>query len=147
MIPGRLAQALIRQRRSALGPVWRQLLLLQQIDIPRAVEIGDDLEIVHRGQGITINAAAVIGSRVQIFPRVTIGRSDVYRSGRVKSLTVEDDCVLATGAAILCGGGKELTVAQGCIVGANAVLTRSTRPWEIWAGNPAQKVGERDPHQ
>jgi hypothetical protein len=27
------------------------------------------------------------------------------------------------------------------------VLTRSTRPWEVWAGNPAQKVGEREPHQ
>jgi len=30
-------------------------------------------------------------------------------------------------------------------VGANAVLLESTGEWEIWAGVPAVRVGEREP--
>jgi hypothetical protein len=29
------------------------------------------------------------------------------------------------------------------VVGANAVVSESVPPWEIWAGAPARKVGER----
>jgi len=36
-------------------------------------------------------------------------------------------------------------IPDGVVVGAGAVLTRNPGPWEIWAGNPARKVGERRP--
>jgi len=34
-------------------------------------------------------------------------------------------------------------VGDGAIVGAGAVVTHDVPPWEIWAGNPAHKIGER----
>jgi carbonic anhydrase/acetyltransferase-like protein (isoleucine patch superfamily) len=34
-------------------------------------------------------------------------------------------------------------IPDGVVVGAGAVLTRTPKPYEIWAGNPARKVGER----
>jgi acetyltransferase-like isoleucine patch superfamily enzyme len=34
-------------------------------------------------------------------------------------------------------------IGEGSIVGAGSVLTKSVPPFEIWAGNPAKKVGER----
>lgn len=34
-------------------------------------------------------------------------------------------------------------IPDGVVVGAGAVLTRNPKPYEIWAGNPARKVGER----
>lgn len=34
-------------------------------------------------------------------------------------------------------------IPDGVVVGAGAVLTRNPGPYEIWAGNPARKVGER----
>ena len=38
---------------------------------------------------------------------------------------------------------KGVTVGRGAIVGAGAVVTKSIPPYEIWAGVPARKLGER----
>jgi serine O-acetyltransferase len=45
---------------------------------------------------------------------------------------------------VLYSSGQELVVAEGTIVGANAVLRESTGPYEIWAGIPARRVGLRE---
>jgi serine O-acetyltransferase len=55
---------------------------------------------------------------------------------------IEDDVIIGAGAVVLFSRGT-LTVARGTIVGANAVLTRSTGENEIWAGVPARRVGVR----
>jgi acetyltransferase-like isoleucine patch superfamily enzyme len=34
-------------------------------------------------------------------------------------------------------------IPDGVVVGAGAVLTKQPGPYEIWAGNPARKIGER----
>ena len=34
-------------------------------------------------------------------------------------------------------------IPDGVVVGAGSVLTKTPKPYEIWAGNPARKVGER----
>lgn len=34
-------------------------------------------------------------------------------------------------------------IPEGVVVGAGAVLTKNPKPYEIWAGNPARKVGKR----
>lgn len=45
--------------------------------------------------------------------------------------------------------GRRSTVLQGCrigrgaILGAGSVLTKSIPDYEVWAGNPARKIGER----
>lgn len=38
-------------------------------------------------------------------------------------------------------------IPDGVVVGAGSVLTKNPGPWEIWAGNPAVKLGERNPAQ
>ena len=35
-------------------------------------------------------------------------------------------------------------IPDGFILGAGSVLTKSPRPFEIWAGVPAKKIGERE---
>ena len=50
--------------------------------------------------------------------------------------------IIGAGAVVLVSRGT-LTLGRGSIVGANAVLTRSTGPGEIWAGNPATLRGLR----
>jgi serine O-acetyltransferase len=76
---------------------------------------------------------------------VTIGRADLWRpaSADFGGVVVEDDAIVGTGAVVLVSKGT-LTLGRGSIVGANSVLTRSTGPGEIWAGNPARRIRHRD---
>jgi galactoside O-acetyltransferase len=46
---------------------------------------------------------------------------------------------ISVGATVLCG----VTVGEGAVVAAGAVATKDIPPWEIWAGVPARKIGER----
>ena len=47
--------------------------------------------------------------------------------------------IIGAGAIILPG----VDVAEGCSVGAMALLTKSTLPWGIYIGNPARRLKER----
>jgi len=50
------------------------------------------------------------------------------------------DVWIADGAIVL----YQVThIPDGVIIGAGSVLTKNPGPYEIWAGNPARKVGER----
>ncbi len=38
-------------------------------------------------------------------------------------------------------------IPDGVVLGAGSVLTKNPGPWEIWAGNPARRIGRREPLQ
>ena len=38
---------------------------------------------------------------------------------------------------------KDVTIGLGAVVGAGAVVTKSVPAYEIWAGVPARKIGQR----
>jgi serine O-acetyltransferase len=135
------------RRKPALGPMAYYLLKLLGVEFPRAVPIGEDLEIAHGGFGIVIHSSSRIGDRVKIYPGVTLGRTDIYKpmsESRFEGIVIADDVVLAAGCKILCKEGV-LRVGRGTVIGANAVLLESTGDWEIWAGIPAVRVGLREP--
>jgi serine O-acetyltransferase len=120
-------------------------LKLLGIELPRAVQVGQDLEIAHGGFGLVVHPKTVIGNRVKIYPGVGLGRADIYRAAdqsRFEGIIVEDDVILSPGAKIICREGW-LRVRQGSVIGANAVLLESTGENEIWAGIPAKRVGVR----
>lgn len=56
-----------------------------------------------------------------------------------KGVVLEDDVWLGAGVSIMPG----VTVKQGAIVGANSVVTGNVPEYEVWAGAPARKIGER----
>jgi serine O-acetyltransferase len=140
-------ERLVYARKSRLlGKLAYFLLKLMGVEIPVSVDIGPGFLLHHGGAGVVIHPKAVLGARVGIYPGVTLGRADVYRAAyesAFEGLVVEDDVILGAGAKILCDEGI-LRVRRGTVVGANAVLTESTGEYEIWAGIPARKVGERD---
>ena len=129
-----------------IGSVAYYLLKLLGIEIPRRVKVGERLELAHGGFGVVVHPQTVIGSRVKIYPGVTLGRADIYRPASESGfagIVIEDDTILCPGAKILCKEGV-LRVGHGSVIGANAVLLESTGENEIWAGVPAKCVGTRD---
>jgi serine O-acetyltransferase len=133
-------------KRPLIGKLAYLALKLLGIEFPRPVLIGSGLEIAHGGFGIVIHSKAQIRNRVKIYPGVTLGRADVYKpatESQFEGILIEDDVILSPGCKVLCKTGM-LQVGRGTVIGANAVLLESTGEWEIWAGVPARKVGERD---
>jgi len=141
-------ERLVRARRAPLiGRLAYLTLKLLGVEIPRAVQIGEGFLLHHGGFGVVIHPQSRIGTRVGIYPGVTLGRADIHRpmeQSAFKGIVVEDDVILASGAKILCKEGV-LTIGRGTVVGANAVLFESTGENEVWGGIPARKLGRREP--
>lgn len=56
-----------------------------------------------------------------------------------RDVVISDDVWIGAGAILLPGS----TVASGAVIGAGSVVTRPVGAYEIWAGNPARKIGDR----
>jgi serine O-acetyltransferase len=128
-----------------IGRLAYYVLKLLGVEIPLSVKIGQDFELEHGGFGVVIHSHSEIGSRVKIYPGVTLGRADIYRpitQSLFKGILIEDDVILCPGSKVLCKDGI-LQVGRGSVVGANAVLLESTGENEIWAGIPARRIGFR----
>jgi serine O-acetyltransferase len=141
-----LVASLIYRRRSRVwGRAVQELLALYGVEVPAAVEVGPGLTVFHRGFGLVMHPYTTLGRDVVLYNGVTIGRADPWvpqELSPMERVVIEDGAVICAGARILCKRGV-LTVGRGTIVGANAVLTQSTGPDEIWAGVPARRVGTR----
>lgn len=133
------------RRKRLLGRVAKELLALYGMEVPSQVEVGPGLRVMHRGFGTVIHPATTIGRDVTLYHGVTVGRADPWIPGAqsgMKGIEIGDGVVLCPGAKVICREGI-LRVGERTIVGANAVLTQSTGPDEIWAGAPARLVGKR----
>ena len=142
----RLLVALVRaQRIPVVGRlVVRQLLRLQGTDIPHQTLRPGRLLVLQHGGRVVVHASTRIGDDVVILQGATIGRGDLWQEPAPDygGVVVEDGVIIGAGAVVLVSRGT-LTLGRGSVVGANAVLTRSTGPHEIWAGNPATCRGLR----
>jgi acetyltransferase-like isoleucine patch superfamily enzyme len=69
---------------------------------------------------------------------------DKYRDQIVGGkIVLEDFSNIGTNAIVFPG----VTIAEGCVVGAGSVVSKDTRPWTIYVGNPARPVRTRDKDQ
>ena len=140
-----VASLIYRRRHPLLRRAVQEALALYGVEVPAAVEIGPGLRVFHRGFGLVLHPWVTIGTGITLYNGVTVGRADPWvpqEQSLMERVVVEDEAVLCSGAKVLCKEGV-LTVGRGTVVGANAVLTRSTGPYEIWAGAPARQVGVR----
>jgi len=88
-----------------------------------------------------------IGDRVMIASHVAISslthdhsRQSMRHAPVVqKKIVIEDDVWIGSGAVILPG----ITLGQGAVVGAGAVVTKDVPPWAIVVGNPARLLKMR----
>ena len=57
----------------------------------------------------------------------------------VGNINIGNDVFIGAKAIILPG----LEIAEGCVIGAGAILTKDTEPYGIYAGNPAKFIKKR----
>lgn len=121
-----------------------RLLRLFFLDVPSSVKFSGRVTLPHGGMGIVIHPKTVIGRDVKIYQQVMIGRADIHNlTPRLdfKGFEIGDGAIICAGAKIL--SSTEIRVGRGTIIGANAVLTKSTGENEIWAGMPARLIKKR----
>ncbi|MEW6218318.1 MAG: acyltransferase [Thermodesulfobacteriota bacterium] len=90
-----------------------------------------------------------IGHRCRIYTHdhLHLGRKPLARTEAEHGLLWQDkyigaDVWIHDGALVLYQVSE---IPDGVVLGAGSVLTRNPGPYEIWAGVPARKIGERGP--
>ena len=139
---GLIERLVLAQQRPILGRLAAEVLSIYGVEIPVDVKIGAGFILHHRGQGVVITNKTSIAANVVIYQQVTIGRAALSGTDDevgFEGVSIERGVTLCAGAKIL-GGRGVLTVGEGSIVAANAVLLQSTGTNEVWAGVPARRV-------
>jgi acetyltransferase-like isoleucine patch superfamily enzyme len=95
-------------------------------------------------EGVTIEDEVFIGHGVMftndVYPRATNpdGSAQSEADWKVVETRVCKRASIGSNATILCG----ITIGEGALVGAGAVVTKDVPPWAIVAGVPAKVVGD-----
>jgi maltose O-acetyltransferase len=112
----------------------------KQIAIGARSSIGPQCFLDGRG-GITLGRDVNVSG----LARLITGTHDVYSTafaGRLEPIVLHDRVWIATGATILPG----VTLGEGAVAAAGAVVTRDVDPFTIVGGVPARRISERPPN-
>jgi serine O-acetyltransferase len=100
------------------------------INMYRSVIVGDDLHIIHAEAPISIHPDVVIGDRVGIMHRVTIGATVEAEGVPI----IGNDVFIGTGAAIL----GPVVIGDGARIAANSLVISNIPPSSTAIGVPAR---------
>jgi acetyltransferase-like isoleucine patch superfamily enzyme len=110
---------------------------------PWLIRVGDNVN-VQMGCFLDGRGGITIGNNVDVTPgvRILTEQHDIdspdYATVK-KSVVIHDNVVIGSWALILPG----VTVGEGAVVAAGAVVTKSVEPYTMVAGNPAVKKRDR----
>jgi serine O-acetyltransferase len=141
---------LLRARRSRVPLVRRaalEALALCGVDWPESVVYGPGLRLPPGRPAVVVHPCTTIGRDVTIGRGVTVGDAVPWlHAHHDRRLRVEigDGVVLGDAAVVIGRPDRPTVVGRGTVVRPGAVLTCSTGPDEVWAGNPARRVGSAD---
>jgi acetyltransferase-like isoleucine patch superfamily enzyme len=120
--------------------VFSYLAKVQLYAGPGAVlAIGDDT-FVNNGTTLSASCAITIGSRVNIAPHCTLIDNDFHAvdqrdaAPKMAPIVLEDDVWLGTRVTVL----KGVTIGQGSVIAAGAVVTKDIPPGVLAGGVPAK---------
>jgi serine O-acetyltransferase len=147
MTPERIWLTSIQVHRKGMHRTARVLKAINAIvystSLPPEAVVGDDIYLWHHGLGLVIHPDTKIGRGVHIAHGVTIAAGAPHADSGL-GVVVEDGVTIGAGACIIPKEGFGLTLGKGCVIGANAVVTRDVPPFAVAVGQPAV-VRERTP--
>jgi len=112
------------------------------------IVIGDNCSVnsycvIYGVGGLTIGNGVRIGTHTTIIPsnhRYDKCDQYIYKQGITSlGIAIEDDVWIGAGVVVLDG----VTIARGCVIGANAVVAKSTEPYGVYVGVPAKLIKKR----
>lgn len=65
---------------------------------------------------------------------------DECRGTEYGDITIKDDAYIGANCTIMPG----VTIGEGAVVGANALVNKDLEPWGIYVGTPCKKIGTRE---
>ena len=92
---------------------------------------------------VEIGNQSLVGEHARILTGSHISNSASYK-GVASSVTIGENCWIASCAILASGGYKKLKIGDGAIVGAGAVVFRNVKPMAIMVGNPAKHIADRE---
>jgi serine O-acetyltransferase len=110
------------------------LFLLTSAAVPSRTRIGPGCTLGHGGSGVVVHSGSRIGRNVMICQQVTIGGTGPGAAVPV----IGDDVYLGAGAKIL----GPVEIGSNCVIGANAVVTKSVPSGCVAVGIPARIIRE-----
>lgn len=144
-----MVKFLIKHRGNKIfGKIVQKILLIIGCDIHPGAQISDKAQFIHPPFGTVMNNRVIIKDNAKIFHGVTLGKAEPWlpddvAGAKIGYIILEEGSLVGAGAKILMKNG-DIVVGKNTVIGANAVLTKSTGEGEIWAGIPAKKIGHRD---
>jgi serine O-acetyltransferase len=96
--------------------------------------LGEDVVLGYGGLGVIIHGGSIVGNNVHIGAGVTLGG----RSKLAGAPVIENNAVISGGAKVL----GPITIGEGGIVGANAVVIKDVAPYSVVGGVPARVLKE-----
>jgi len=91
---------------------------------------------------ITVGDDCLIASGCKLIDHdhgISMDRPMNVQNGPECELELEQDVWLGVNCVVL----KGVTIGRGAVVGAGSIVTKPIPPFEIWAGVPAKKIGQR----
>jgi serine O-acetyltransferase len=113
------------------------LYVLFNCILPASVSIGSRSRIWHHGWCVAIDPNTTIGNDCNIYNQVEISSIATNRDRRFVRFIIGDRVNICTGAKIVCGDGT-LSIGEGSVIAANAVVTSDVPPYSMAIGIPAR---------
>lgn len=108
--------------------------------LPAEAEVGNGVILEHYALGIVLHPQVRIGQRCRIYHHVTLAAETWI--GSPHFITLEDDVTIGAHSIVVARPNTPLTIGRHAVLGAGSVLTKNIPSFEIWAGNPARKIGD-----
>lgn len=145
MTPERIWLASTRLHRIGLRRLARVLKAINAVvystALPPEADVADDVVLWHHGLGVVIHPDTTIGCGVVIAHGVTVAAGAPHAHSGL-GVVIEDGVTIGAGACIIPKEGFGLVLGKGCVVGANAVVTKDVPPGAVAVG-PASQIRER----